>query len=168
MKRLFLVRHAKSHWECDWLDDLERPLSQRGKRDAPKMGGVLAREFIDRAPALIISSPATRAYTTARLVAGEIGYDPGAIRLDEELYEAMSRDMLAVIGRVEAAVDSLMVFGHNPTMTSVANHLTNAGIDNVPTTGIVIVDFDAPTWSEAVAGVGRLVAFEYPKKYRQG
>ena len=165
MRRLYLVRHAKSHWECDWLDDIERPLAERGKRDAPKMGKVLS-EILSTPLNLLISSPAIRAYSTARLIAEEIGYDPADIRIEERLYEAMTRDMLSVIGEVDPAIESLMLFGHNPTMTSVANRLTNAGIDNVPTTGVVVVDFESSDWGSAVESVGRLVAFEYPKKYR--
>lgn len=164
MRQLYLVRHAKSHWECDWLDDLERPLGERGKRDAPKMGKILS-ELMSTPPNLILSSPAVRAYSTARLIAEEIGYDPAEIRLEERLYEAMTRDMLAVIAEVDAGIESLMVLGHNPTMTSAANRLTNAGIDNVPTAGVVVIDFESADWGSAVGSVGRLVAFEYPKKY---
>ena len=165
MRRLYLIRHAKSHWECDWLDDIERPLGERGKRDAPKMGRVLA-ELMPSPPDLVVSSPAVRAYTTARIIAEAIDYEPSEIRIDERLYEAMTRDMLNVIGEFDEAIDSAMVFGHNPPMTSVANRLTNAGIDNVPTTGVVVVDFEASDWGSAVESVGRLVAFEYPKKFR--
>ena len=165
MRRLYLVRHAKSHWECDWLDDIERPLGERGKRDAPKMGKVLS-EIMSEPAGLIMSSPAVRAYSTARLIAGEIGYDPADIRIEERLYEAMTRDMLSVIGEVDPEVQSLVLLGHNPTMTSAANRLTNAGIDNIPTAGIVVVDFESSDWGSAVESVGRLVAFEYPKKYR--
>ena len=166
MKRLFLVRHAKSYWECDWLTDLERPLNERGKRDAPRMGSILSTNY--ERPQLLISSPASRAYTTARIIAVGMGYPPEDIRLVEGIYEAMSRDLLRIIGETDDDVSSLMAFGHNPTMTTVANRLTNAGIENVPTTGIVIVDFEVDSWRKAVETIGKLVAFEYPKKYRQG
>lgn len=118
-------------------------------------------------PQLIFSSPASRAYTTARIVAEELGYPCGEIQLVEEIYEAMSRDLLRVIGSTEVSVESLMVFGHNPTMTSVANRLTNAGIENVPTSGIVVVDFEDDSWQKAAESIGKLVAFEYPKKYKK-
>ena len=88
MRRLYLIRHTKSHWECDCLDDIERPLGERGKRDAPKMGRVLA-ELMPSPPDLVVSSPAVRAYTTARIIAEAIDYEPSEIRIDERLYEAI-------------------------------------------------------------------------------
>ncbi len=163
MKRLYLARHAKSFWECVWLSDFERPLSERGKRDAPKMGQVFRQK--GWIPQLIVSSPATRAYTTARIFSEQVGCQPSEIRLIEEIYDALTRDLLKVIGSIEESVQSLMLFGHNPAMTSVANKLTNAGIENLPTCGIVVVDFEVDSWEKVIDSIGKLVAFEYPKKY---
>ncbi len=162
MKRLYLVRHGKSHWDCDWLSDFERPIAARGKREAPGIARALRAN--GPGPDLILSSPATRTYQTARIVSAGLGYDPQEIVLVEGLYEAMTRDVLEVISRVESSVEGLMIVGHNPATTSVANRLTNAGIDNVPTSGMVIIDYDTVSWKEAATSIGKLVAYEYPKK----
>lgn len=162
MKRLYLMRHAKSDWNCDWLDDVERPLNERGKRDAPAMGALLKQ--LGYVPDVMISSPASRAYTTARIVAEEIGYDPGAIRLSEEMYDATTRDIIAVVKAIGSGIRSAMLFGHNPGLTSTANLLSGAGIGNVPTAGVVAIDLPIESWHDAGDTPGTLLTFEYPKK----
>jgi phosphohistidine phosphatase len=162
MKRLYLVRHAKSTWECDWLDDVERPLNDRGKRDAPAMGALLKR--LGYIPDIIISSPAARAYATARIVAEQIGYDSDAIVIREQLFDATTRDILQVIESIDEQHRSAMLFGHNPGLTSTANRLSGAGIDNVPTSGVVAIDLPATAWHDSGATTGSLRSFEYPKK----
>ena len=167
MKRqLCLMRHAKSSWEFDWLDDIERPLNQRGKRDAPRMAAHLAT--LDFRPEIILSSPATRAYTTARIVSRGLGCDPGQILLVEELYAAMTGEMIDICGRIDDDVVCAMVFGHNPTITSTANRLGSIAIPNVPTAGLVLVEFEGPNWRSALETGGTLVRFDVPKGLVKG
>ena len=163
MKQLYLVRHAKSSWDEDWLDDFERPLNRRGKRDAPKMGGVLKEKGI--APDLIVTSPAARASATARILARELGYALERICYREQLYEAATRDFVATIATLDDKHDSAMMFGHNPTLTMVANMFGGTTIVNIPTTGIVGIEFDYDSWIQVSENRGRFLFFEYPKKH---
>ncbi len=163
MKTLYLTRHAKSSWKEQDLDDFDRPLNPRGKRDAPFMGQLLKKKNI--LPDLLISSPAVRAYTTARTIASEIGYPPEKIITDENIYEGSSSELLEVINSIEEEYESAMVFGHNPGFTMLSNYLSGKDILNIPTCGIVKIKFDKEKWSDIEVGTGELIWFEYPKKY---
>jgi phosphohistidine phosphatase len=162
MKRLFLVRHAKSSWDNPSLDDIDRPLNNRGKRNAPEMGIRLRKQGI--IPDLLISSPAKRALTTAKRIAEEIGYPKKEIQIDDRLYHGSSNSMLSIIHSQKDKINSLMLFGHNPGFTDFANSLCGINIYNIPTAGIVAVDFGIDNWSEVDYKSGELVFFDYPKK----
>ena len=163
MKKLYLVRHAKSSWKQPELSDFERPLNKRGKRDAPFMGNILNEKGI--MPDLIISSPAVRAYTTARIIAEEIGYPPEKIETNEDIYEASAGEILDIINGIEDHNNTVMIFGHNPGFTSLSNYLSGKFIDNIPTCGISIIEFDVDKWEDVVLNGGKLISFEFPKKY---
>ncbi|MBC7939957.1 MAG: histidine phosphatase family protein, partial [Chitinophagaceae bacterium] len=111
MKTLFLVRHAKSSRDDPSLPDRERPLDDRGRHDAPKMGKRLTNRGVK--PDLLVSSPALRALTTAQLIADEIGCQRKDIIVDERLYASSSDDLLSVICAIDDKLDSVMLFGHN-------------------------------------------------------
>lgn len=165
-KILYLLRHAKSSWKDSSLYDFDRPLNKRGKRDAPFMGGVLKDKGV--LPDLIISSPAKRAITTARKVAKEIGYPKDHIIGNENIYEASVSDLLDLINALDDSLNSAMLVGHNPTFTALANYLTDtASFDNVPTCGVVAIAFPGNDWKGVDEGTGKLLFFEYPKKYRK-
>ena len=119
MKRLYLIRHAKSSWRDAGLADFDRPLNKRGKHDVPRMGQRL--KALGVLPDVIVSSPAKRAIRTARQIADEIGYDRKAIELNEILYGAVPEDTLAIVRATAAAYDSTMIFGHNPMMTELVS-----------------------------------------------
>lgn len=161
MKRLYLVRHAKSSWKHPYLEDMERPLNKRGKRDAPLMGKYLAANKVK--PDLIISSPARRAIETARTIAEELGYSKKKIVAREEIYEAGENKIIDTIRETDNEVETLMVFGHNPGFTILANTLSNCNIDNIPTCGVFCVDFDIGSWAELDEKKGKFVFFDYPK-----
>ncbi|MGD8779994.1 MAG: histidine phosphatase family protein [Ignavibacteria bacterium] len=163
MKTLYLTRHAKSSWKDQSLDDFDRPLNKRGKRDAPFMGQLLKKKNI--LPDVLISSPAVRAYTTARTIASEIGYPPENILADKNIYEASSSELLDIINSIEDENQSAMMFGHNPGFTTLCHYLTGKDILNIPTCGIVKIEFEKNKWSEIEIGTGNLIWFEYPKKY---
>lgn len=160
MKRLYLVRHAKSFWENEWLDDFERPLSPRGKRDAPAMADRL-RELGVR-PDYVLSSPAARAASTARMIAPVLEYPRERILYREALYDASSSDIMQIIAGIGEEIPSAMVVGHNPGITLLVNRLSGANIDNVPTTGVVALE--VPGWDAVRDGCANVVFFEYPKK----
>ena len=163
MKTLYLIRHAKSSWKNDELTDFERPLNERGKRDAPFMGKLLHEQKIR--PDAIISSPALRALTTARIIATELKYDLKYIATDGLLYEADFRSMMSVVNGIDDSLATVIIVGHNPGITFLANSLTEAAIENIPTCGVVGINLDGGRWRTIHPGSATLKFFEQPKKY---
>jgi phosphohistidine phosphatase len=163
MKHLFLIRHAKSSWDEEGLADRDRPLNDRGKRDAPKMGQRLAGRGVQ--PDLILSSPAVRALTTAEIMAREMGYKRKAIIVDERIYAAEPEALLAVIAALDDAHNVVMLFGHNPELTAIAHRFSNE-IDDMPTCSVAEFTFDVARWRDVPAAKPGSVTFETPKKAR--
>ncbi len=164
MKRLTLLRHAKSSWDEAGLDDFDRPLNPRGRRDAPQMGRRL-RETA-QVPDLLISSPAVRAVTTARMAAREMGFPEERIIEDRSLYHASARELFAVVQSLETRAGHLMLVGHNPGLTDFASSLSDARIDNLPTASLFCVDLDIIDWDQLGPGAGRFVYYDFPKNKR--
>ena len=162
MKELFLVRHAKSSWKDYSLADIERPLNKRGKRDAPFMGNKLNEK--GAAPGLLLSSTAERAKITAQKIAGAINYPVNKIKYDKTIYEASMRDLLGLLHNFNNANHSVMLFGHNPGLTSLNNFLADKYIDNIPTCGAVKIQFDCD-WDKIEGRSGKQIFFIYPKLY---
>lgn len=162
MKTLFLLRHAKSSWDDPELKDFERPLAKRGLKDAPVMAGrFLAR---DKSVEFIVSSPAIRAKTTAKLFAEHIDFPEDDIVSNPELYFAGTGMFLKAASLVDENCDSAMLVGHNPTITEFANMMANVDIDNVPTCGLIEMSLPINNWSDVDTGCATLVDFDYPKK----
>ncbi|MBU1095711.1 MAG: histidine phosphatase family protein [Bacteroidetes bacterium] len=164
MKTLFLVRHAKSSWDDSSIKDLDRPLNNRGKADAPFMGNLLKKKNVN--PDILISSPAKRAYSTAKLFAKELGIDKNKILVKENIYEASAGELIEIINDIKNEHFTAMLFGHNPGFTMLSYYLSNARVDNIPTCGVVKIIFDVESWKEVEVGRGTLTDFEFPKKYR--
>lgn len=164
MKELTLIRHAKSSWEHPGLADHERPLNKRGERDAPIMGARI-REAAIR-PSLIVSSPAVRAWDTAKIIAREISYPLEFLQRERDLYHAGLRTLLDVAGRQDVGFNSLMMVGHNPGLTQFANFLVPGLTGNVPTCGVVTVSLNIDDWDIESASHIELIAYDYPKKKR--
>ena len=162
MKELILVRHAKSSWRDPSLNDHSRPLNKRGKRDAPAMGDRLARRGCD--PDLLVSSSADRALETARIIAGELDYPPAGIKVEDRIYGAGPPELLDVIRETDDSVGILMLFGHNPGMTDLANRLGPGDIHNMPTCAVLHLRFQADTWSTVGDVRGDEVLYDYPKR----
>jgi phosphohistidine phosphatase len=164
MKTLYLARHAKSSWDMPELKDTERPLNGRGKKDAPMMGKLLKE--MDEYPDLIISSPAKRAFSTAKRIASEIGYPRKKIRVNDALYMADTNEFMFVISDTKKSVNRLMLVSHNYGVTHFANYISGSDIDNIPTAGIVRIDFNIASWKDIQEKKGKVMFFEYPKKHR--
>jgi phosphohistidine phosphatase len=162
MKTLYIVRHAKSSWDHDGLSDFERPLNQRGHKDAPMMGTRLKHR--QAVPAVIRASAANRAITTARLIAEELGYPLDRIEVDAGMYGAGPSDILAIVRELPENAEEAMLVGHNPTMQILAHRLGGFTGDNLPTCGICCIDIEAASWQEAASSTGRIRYYEYPKK----
>ena len=161
MKILTLVRHAKSSWKDTSLTDRDRPLNKRGKRDAPEMGRRIAAAGIR--PSLIVSSPATRAWTTAKVIANEIGYPREFLQRDNALYLASVNGILDVIASQEVGFNSLMLVGHNPGFTDLANYLVPGLTNNVPTAGVISVELDTDEWTLYDKPDTELLLYDFPK-----
>ena len=162
MKRLLICRHAKSSWKDPELRDFDRPLNKRGQRDAPEMGRRLAAHGLR--PDLICSSPALRAMSTAQLYAGQVGYPLAQIRYDPLQYAATVPVLVRLLQEIDKRVQTLMLVGHNPESTALANLLGGLTIDNIPTAGIVALEFALDHWQGVHPGTGALLFFDYPKK----
>ncbi len=162
MKTLYIVRHAKSSWSHADLTDFERPLNARGHADAPRMGSTLNN--LGAKPTIIRTSAANRAVTTARLLAGALQFPVEAIDVDASMYGAGPVEIIALIRELPDTATEVMFVGHNPTMHILAHRLAGFQGDNIPTCGVVCVDFDVEHWKDAAAEQGVLRYFEYPKK----
>lgn len=162
MKRLLLVRHAKSDWNND-LTDHERPLNMRGRKAAPFMGRKLAEKGL--VPDLIISSTANRALTTARMMAEQLGYDESRIEQTSDVYHASAQELEEVVNRVGDEYALVMLVGHNPGMSMFVDHLTKDGTGHMPTAAIAGVSFGVSEWRAVAGETGMLLFFDYPKQY---
>jgi phosphohistidine phosphatase len=163
MKELCLVRHAKSSWKYPKLDDFERPLNKRGRKNAPFMGKILHK--LGFSPDLIIASPASRAAMTARVFAFEIDYPLEKIRYFGPIYESHEMDLIDVIRGLDDELIKVMLVGHNPALTFLANKISNYSISNIPTSGVFCVTFNIASWSGIKNKSGELKYFEFPKKH---
>ncbi len=161
MKILTLVRHAKSSWKDSSLSDGERPLNKRGEHDAPMMAERIRDHGIR--PSLIISSPAARAWMTARLIAEKISYPTEFLQRENKLYLASLDDLLDVVVAQDNGFNSVLVVGHNPGLTNFANFLSPGLTDNLPTAGVVSVQFDRDDWSLYEQPAMELLVHDYPK-----
>ena len=161
MNTLFLIRHAKSSWDNAALPDKERPLNDRGRRDAPKMGERLAKR--DVKPDLILSSPAVRALSTAEIIAEKLNYRRKDIVVTERLYAAEVDDLLDVIRQLGDELKCVMLFGHNPEFTELAHRLSGE-IAHMPTCAIAEFTFDAKSWSGIDSIKPAQILLDYPKK----
>ncbi len=166
MKTIILVRHAKSSWKDLSLDDFDRSLNKRGKRNAPFMGQKLKARGIK--PDLILSSPAKRAKKTAISIAAEIGYLKKKIVFDNNLYHAGAWYMMEMVQNQDDKYETIMIFGHNPDFNTFADMLLKHNpVSNIPTTGVYCIRFDVNKWKNVKEGKGESVFFDYPKRYNE-
>jgi phosphohistidine phosphatase len=161
LKKLYIIRHAKSSWNNPILNDFDRPLNERGARDAPRMGKRLKEKQI--IPDLILSSPAKRAVMTSELIAHALNYPLEKIKTDKKLYHADDDGMLNAVKFISNKYETVLIFGHNPGLTDFVNHLTDSNIDNIPTCGIAACSFKLDSWSSISWGSGELEFFDFPK-----
>jgi len=161
MKLLTLIRHAKSDHDND-LSDFDRPLTEKGIKDAAKIGKYFAKNF--STPDLIISSPSVRTSTTAELIAGEIGYPADKIIYIDELYLCSVPEYVEIILKQNHKNNHICIVSHNPGTTALANMLANENIDNIPTCGVVQIELDIYRWSDLEQGLGQLTEFITPKE----
>ncbi len=162
MKTFYLVRHAKSSWDSSDLKDVERPLNERGLKDAPFMAKLMRSKGVQ--PDLIVTSPAIRALTTAAYFKSELGVEGEDFWVRDEIYEAMSVTIVDLINRLPESCNTVLIFGHNPTFTSVANMFSDKYVDNIPTCGVVCIQSKAMTWPDVTGNNSEVVGVFFPKE----
>jgi phosphohistidine phosphatase len=161
MKTLLVLRHAKSSWNDPALDDHERPLNKRGRRDAPRMGE-LVREY-GLIPDVIISSDAVRARLTAEAVAEAARY-AGEILLDPRLYLACPADILSLLTTVRENAGTVMIVGHNPGLETLVEQLTGERQD-LPTAALAQIGLPIDQWRDLKRSTrGTLVGLWRPEE----
>lgn len=159
MKILYVFRHAKSSWDDASLSDFERPLNDRGLRTAPFMGEVMAKRGY--VPSTIVSSPAERAATTAKLVKEAAGFN-AAIILDDRIYEASPNTLRTVMSELDGANSSALVVGHNPGMEGFVRYLTSK-IEAMPTATVAVIELAIDSWQNIDADSGKIIEIIRPK-----
>ena len=159
---LTLVRHAKSSRDYPELSDFERPLNPRGRKEAPLIAARLRKA--DLKPDLLISSPATRAVTTARLFAEELNMHLDEIVLNPHIYEASAWTLLHIVRGLVPDFEDVMLFGHNPGISTFAHDLAKGcPFDEMPTCAAVRIELPARGWSLVQPGTGKVLLYEAPK-----
>ena len=162
MKTLLLVRHAKSSWDLATLNDFDRSLNERGKKDAP----VMAQRLLDRKIDIniFVSSPAKRAKKTAELFCSIYKKDKEQIIFVPALYHASINTFFEVVTQLNDDYNCVAIFSHNPVITEFVNQLVeNVTIENMPTCGVFAVKTSITKWKEFSTSKNELLFFDYPK-----
>jgi len=166
MKKLCLFRHAKSTYASLGTDDVDRPLHEVGFINAPMMGHVITEQHKFK-PDLILTSNAKRALQTSKLVAEAIGYDEKKIQIEDKLYEAGVEALLNQIQLIEEKYKSVLLIGHNPGLTLLANFLTDQHIGNLATCGSIAIEFNTKTWDNITDAENKILFTDEPKNHQE-
>ncbi|WP_331773780.1 SixA phosphatase family protein [Sulfurospirillum sp. 1612] len=164
MKKIYLIRHAKSNDKNNIENDFERGLSKRGKEDIKFMAKRL--KFFEIMPDIIISSPAKRARKTAEGIASIVEYK-NEIVYEPSLYESTPKHYMDLITNLDDSIHSVFMIAHNPTITEIGEYLSGAILTNIPTCSIVCIAFDVNTFKKIQESSGSVLFFDYPKKHRK-
>jgi len=144
MKTLHIVRHGKSSWDLPGISDIDRPLIEKGIINNYLMAERLKQIY--SVPELIYTSPAIRAIHTAIIFSGTIGAKFSAILIESKFYEGQVNGILEVVAITKSEIKNIMIVGHNPVFTDLVNLFLPEHIDNLPTSGIVSLQFDLKDW----------------------
>jgi phosphohistidine phosphatase len=160
VKTLLLLRHAKSDWGDSSLRDFDRPLADRGKRDAPRMG----RALKDRGPVpdLIVSSPAARAKATAEAAIKSGGFS-ASLQFDEGIYGASTSELMRIVRHLPDESSSVLMVGHNPGFEELVYRLSGAH-ERMTTAALAAIEFPVERWEDVEDGQGKLLWFLTPKQ----
>lgn len=161
MKKLYLVRHAKSSWKDTSLHDKDRPLKTKGINDAYKIAERIASRNVY--PELILSSSATRAWHTARIMSDVLQYPINRIRVKDTLYECNKNSIFNELSLTTTDIESVMLIGHDPSLTNFANFFLPKPKEKIPTSSILHFEFDCDEWSELKNVPAKLIFLESPK-----
>lgn len=161
MKKLYVIRHAKSSWADISLSDFERPLKKRGKKDAPLIGKILNEE--EEKPDLILSSSANRAISTAKKIAKELKIDKEKIVKMNKLYAADLDDIIDILSELSNEINVVYIFGHNPELFYLVLFLCDRVIEKLPTCAVAAINLQIEDWSKIRKNCGKLERFLTPK-----
>jgi len=161
MKTIYLVRHAKASRDEKGINDWERPLTVTGIYRAQKV----AKALYDKkaVPARMISSHAFRSLNTALIFAINMRYPVSAIEISASLYEKKTTDILEMLKNQDNSISSIMLFGHNPSISDLCNHLTRKKTKELPTSGLTCIQFKATKWSDLDKIAGKTLFTELGK-----
>ena len=162
MKKIFVLRHSKSSWKDSSLGDFHRPLNSRGKTDAPMMSSYLSTR-IDMIDFLHCSS-AIRTSDTSKYFIERINFIN--IEYDESLYHSSSLEIINNIKYYDEQYNSAMIIAHNPGLTNFVNEITNVMLDNLPTTGLVEINFDCAKWADISDENSTVIDIKFPKQLK--
>ncbi len=168
MKTIFLLRHAKSSWDDRSLADHDRPLSERGRRAAPRIGVYMRGAGCQ--PDLVLCSTSERTRQTLKAVLSELDVEP-VVEFEEELYLAAPSAMIDLVRSVPDTVEAVLLVGHNPGTGMLAGELSGFGLAGqlnlmrakFPTTGLAIIELNVDRWKDTVGGCGTLKEFVRPR-----
>lgn len=161
MKKIFLIRHAKSDWEIPGIDDIDRPLNERGYRDAHFIGRKLKSEL--KANVIFISSPAIRAMSTALIIAHETGYPKDRIMIYPKLYEAKVAIYSDVLFSIDEVYDTAFIFGHNPGISEAVQELGKGPICDLPPCSVTCIGFETADWTTVPGSQSSIILQLSPK-----
>jgi len=163
MKLVTLVRHAKSSWDNANLSDFERPLNARGRRDAEFMSKLLPKQLPN--PDIIYCSKAQRAVETLQYFLESYNFPKDKVNFDYGLYENGIRYIIKLIQNLPETAQNVLILGHNPDITAFSNAFSGSYFDNIPTCGIIGIEFDIEKWADFSHLMGKIKFYEYPKKH---
>jgi len=160
MKKLVIVRHSKSSWSDPYLSDFDRPLNKRGNRDGGLMAEFLSKRInnVDK----LLSSSSKRTRLTSEFFKNKI-----KIKVEnytDKLYHASYDDIIDLLNQVKDDVRSLILIGHNPGLTHLVNFFTEVNLYNLPTTGIVVINFMIDKWKNIKDSKGNIEIIKFPKE----
>lgn len=161
MKQLYIVRHGKSSWDYD-VDDKDRPLMQRGINDAILVSNHLKNKL--ESINAVFSSPANRALHTCLIFMRKLELDVSKVIITDQLYDFGGISVSNFIKQLDNSYKNVMIFGHNHAFTSISNIFGNKSIDNLPTSGVVKLNFDVERWQDVEHGTTELTIF--PKQLK--
>ncbi len=162
MKILYIVRHAKSSWEYDGINDIDRPLKKRGIEDAYLISKVLQRKI--ETPSVFISSCANRALHTAMIFSYTFNYPLANLKISKSLYSFSDGYLIKTVKTLDNGFDSAIIFSHDHGISDFVNKFGDKKVDHVPTAGVVAIEFKTNHWKDIKNG--KTLFTEFPKYYK--
>ena len=164
MKTLYIMRHAKSSWNSEYIYDWERPLIENGIKKTKKVSDFLINKNLTLD--LIVSSHAVRAKETAYMIADALDYDRNEIIINNNIYDSDEEALMNEIYALPNNKDNIMIVGHNPTFSQFANYFLAKKIDFLPTSAIVSISFETEQWEKIESSIKKVNFIAFPKKLK--